>query len=398
MKDRNLWSAFQHLSPDPEETFMALRAAVGGGTSRESKTTKFGMPPRIAVRYSQKDQPCVEVVGKFEADVEGLVAQCAALLKGERRWTTFPMAGKFRHSGTFTTDRLQIRPISDLGISGLTSIGASHDDLDPPLNAVLVDVTFNGASDPRIDHVRRSRAIREAANLISLATWPSLRQPAWSDPEEEWTLVWDPVSMALRNARLRRGFQHADIGDSVNAPTSHGGDALPTIEWTRFVSGPLDISDGHLHIAEQLSRLVTNYWSLPFEAQRRADRSATWYRGAQETPMLGAAIGCYATAIEALLPTQTSEKCECCGQPQYQISKHFSDFLTAHADKAVSKQFRDTIYDLRSVLTHGVELYEVDYPQFGIGARTLLDRLTVQSTVRAALLNWLHDPPANRGP
>jgi len=391
MKQVNLWSYFRDLNAVPEEIFVALRSIVGGSTSPRGRKFIIGVPPRFEVGYTATATPWIASTTPLaDARIERIVGECAALLDGCRRWVTFPMTGRFRAGGAFESEGLKIRPLTDLNTSTLTSLPANglvelaHQ---PSLNAVLVDVAYAGANDQFVNANRGNRAIREAANLLSLASLPSLVRPVAG--EDGWTLVWDSARSEILNARLFRGFHHPEIGDHEHVPAVGTQARLPTVQHGAFAAGPMNLQAGELYVAESLPGLLANYAALPIPVRRQADRALTWFSAALRAPGPGAAIVFCATAIEALLPKEKSSVCGACGQPSWKISKRVSAFLDTHASNEMRKQFRDAVYHVRSGLTHGERLYEVDEQLFGLNERSYLDVLTARATTRAALLNWL---------
>ena len=261
------------------------------------------------------------------------------------------------------------------------------DSLQSPLNIVLVDASYSAAEDPFVEQMRRVSVARQSANLVTLATWPSLRSIV--EGREDWTLVWDPATMAMTNGRLAPGFHSDDLQQSV-APASITGDAaIPTIEHQRFVAGPLDLVHGQLYVVETLPLLLANYWALGQSVRMRLDRALTWFDMASRSSGPGAAIVCYIIAVEALLPEIKADPCESCRQSPLKISQRVAKFLQEYAGLLIEEKVLNSLYDMRSHLAHGSQLYEVDFPRFGVNNDSIMDVLKVEVSVRAALLNWL---------
>jgi hypothetical protein len=110
-------------------------------------------------------------------------------------------------------------------------------------------------------------------------------------------------------------------------------------------------------------------------------------------------------AIEALLPESNRQSCKVCGQPIYQISKRFRDFLTRYApgrEQAPDrKALQNAFYELRSGLAHGTKVLQSDLEPWKFHDRggQLEDDLhrRLQEVVRIAILNWLGSPEPAHG-
>ena len=130
--------------------------------------------------------------------------------------------------------------------------------------------------------------------------------------------------------------------------------------------------------------------------RRQADRALSWYAAGRRARDVGTAITAYATAIESLLPDPQGSVCRHCGQQTFKISSRFKQFLDDSADPEMREAFRNAIYRIRSRLSHGESLYEVDDTGRSEASD---DHLKVWGTTRAALLNWLlAQEPEDREP
>jgi hypothetical protein len=102
-------------------------------------------------------------------------------------------------------------------------------------------------------------------------------------------------------------------------------------------------------------------------------------------------------AVEALLPEDSQQRCQSCGQRLYQISKRFRDFLTTYApgeEKASERKvLQHALYELRSGLTHGSKILQADLEPWKFQDRRgqVEDDLhrKLASLVRLAIMNWL---------
>lgn len=357
---RNLWSHFAPLGVEPEEVFMALRWLTGGTAKPEGARTVVGHPGRFLVGTTNRGRPKIEPLAPMsESQVDDLVRKCADLLAGSPGWTTFAVFGQFSSDvAAAGCDGLQVRTIDDLNLSPLTTMppssGVSEHPLQPALRAALVDVRFTRAGDGFVSAARRDRAARHAGNLVTLASWPTVRRP--TAMPETWNVVWDGATGELRNARLYPGFHHAEIRDSDERPLAvrH---SLPTVAHADLAAGRLFDLPAALYLSDSLGTLWTNLQSLDTADRRKADRALSWFALAEHEQDRSRAITSLATAVEALLPGEPSSFCPECRQPVLGISKRFKRFLDQFAGVELGKAFRDEVYAVRSRIAHGAQLY-----------------------------------------
>ncbi len=103
-------------------------------------------------------------------------------------------------------------------------------------------------------------------------------------------------------------------------------------------------------------------------------------------------------AIECLIdkPQRGIERCECCGQPKYTVTKRFKEFLKEHVPflEKVFPEEKELFYKFRSKLSHGVDLLMRDLEpwNFAMNARAE-EQDTLQRNLsfitRIAIYNWL---------
>lgn len=132
----------------------------------------------------------------------------------------------------------------------------------------------------------------------------------------------------------------------------------------------------------------------------RFNRSAVWFNMSHDvySRSSSSSFNALATSIECLLPENTST-CTCCGQPVYQITKKFLDFLKTYAQpnpelQMEIEQLYKKYYPLRSNLTHGSALLDADLRPWAFmsekSQEEYLIRLALHNTVRIAIINWLN--------
>jgi hypothetical protein len=148
------------------------------------------------------------------------------------------------------------------------------------------------------------------------------------------------------------------------------------------------------------SHLLDKIQSLSATDLEKFNRSAVWFKMSHDvySRSSSSSFNALATSIECLLPENTST-CECCGQPIYQITKKFLDFLKQHAQppselQAEIEKLYKKYYPLRSSLTHGSVLLDADLRPWAFmsekSQEEYIIRLALHNTVRIAIINWLN--------
>ncbi|MGL5858960.1 MAG: hypothetical protein ACRC35_11270 [Angustibacter sp.] len=385
MKEINRWPHFANLSDDEEEVLIALAGAFDAGANATlvpPRGLMLGSPPtQLLVRFSRKRNRIVCAVGEAALDWDDLRTRASALLESAPAWTTFSMTGRFRHGGSLLTEHLQIRPVDDLR---KWNRGPQHfaGKSQRPLNALLVDVEYNkpvldGVAAIRLANWRREQAIREAAHLVSLATW----LPVWQEPNREvWIhphMGWAPEPPV--NIHGRTAFHHPDLGDRDERPAAAESPPLELIPHDEFVTGRVDlVQTGHLYAADSLGDLHRALRQLDFLTRKRARRSLAYAHDATTATSSSLRTLAYAIAIEAL-----------CGQRGPGSTKRFEAFLDRYAGAVFGPEHLKDAYRLRSALAHGSHHHaDVDDPDPG----PTIDHLKARGEARAAILNWLRSP------
>lgn len=386
---RNEWHRFRECSDDPDEVFATLASIIGGSSTPDERVARLGSPPQIEVGYSKKRNPFVRATGP-EPDWPALVDGVIDVLASEECWTTFAMSGYFRDVGVTETKWLQVRPVDDLraAMSGEPWRDGQVPAPGPPsLNALLVDVVYSKPRNWLIATQRRDQAVAEAANLLTVATWPKVLLPAGP---LQWTSIFDPVSVTTRNFRTTPSFYHPDLGDRTLKPVVGTSSLETMIEHSRFVTGPLDdLREGALHVVDTLAELHSGLRNMPHAERRATNRALAWMADAANARNTSVRIACYVAGLEALLPQSPGSACSTCKQDSYRINSQVKELLDEYAGTAMRKEYLDTVYNLRSRLVHGKWHYKVDAPTFSVTRVKFVDEIKVETAARAAMLNWL---------
>lgn len=378
----NMWAMFSSLGADPDDVFVALRIACGTSESMSGRMAVLGSPAELEVGYSRKGKPIVRAAQDASPDWTSLVVRSRESLASELRWATTVVSGRFRTMGALATPTLQLRPVDELHAAE-----PAHARL-PSLNALLVDVAYEHPADPFLQGKRRVAQLSEAANLLSVATWPPVWQPKG---REDWTVLEPPTVPTIQNARTRPGFWVAAAeAEALSPPAVTAYPELELIPHERFVAGPYDLlSTGVQYAVETLPILHQKLVSMQPHQRRKANRALAWMADGARANAPGVKIACAVAGLEALLSELPSERCELCKQERYHLTKRIEDFLDEFAGTAMRKEFRDEIYAFRSGLVHGLKHYAVDEPFLGIFGEGDIDALKATGAAHAAAINWL---------
>jgi hypothetical protein len=169
-------------------------------------------------------------------------------------------------------------------------------------------------------------------------------------------------------------------------------------------------NDGRgLRVPANLDDSICRYLNLSPGDKAKFDRAMFWLdmSSRQWTVSASAAFGALVSAIEALTERGKVHPIicpDCGGQIQHEVpgaTRRFKDFVEAHAPGASLASQRDEMYALRSGITHGSKLIDLDYalafgwdPSWDNQRQLTWDLSTI---TRIALRNWLkgHSPENN---
>jgi hypothetical protein len=158
--------------------------------------------------------------------------------------------------------------------------------------------------------------------------------------------------------------------------------------------------EGGLSLPNIATHLLDKVHSLRATDLEKFDRSAVWFKMSHDvySTSSSSSFNALATSIECLLPENKS-RCECCGQPVYEITRRFLDFLIAYAQPSPELQTEivklyKKYYPMRSGLTHGSALLASDLKPWAFmsekSQEEYMIRLALHDTVRIAIINWLY--------
>jgi len=194
---------------------------------------------------------------------------------------------------------------------------------------------------------------------------------------------------------------------------AHYGDAIPFEKTSEHFGRPRDAyvvgsEANQVALPDNLPGLFDAYFGLIkvkkelFYPACRLYYQACQIRSKSPSVSLLAAV----SAIETLIPKESSskcrtcgtpeaiEQCDTCGAPRYRITSQFKNLVTKYTDERL-RGFADRVYSFRSGLSHGGRLLRSEFGDSGFTTGGKDDEAALERGVRdltqAVLINWLID-------
>lgn len=152
-----------------------------------------------------------------------------------------------------------------------------------------------------------------------------------------------------------------------------------------------------LAIPDTLTHSLDRYFSLNELLRDKFISACYWFQKSQMIMELSssAAFVALVSAIEALLTASAGQHCEACGRSTGKgPTALFEEFIETYVpDASANRATRKALYSLRSQITHGNKILRSDRGGWTPGfkhSQEYADRSRLFSTVRVALVNWLH--------
>jgi hypothetical protein len=264
----------------------------------------------------------------------------------------------------------------------------------------MLEVTYQSSSNPMIRYARVQRSVITVVRFLNLL----LLSPIQTEPSVDHAWVLDHEEsdgkVDMKSRYMQLGYAATGLSICMDQFSDPSGVSLmsrvPAHKYYSIqgiAAEPLslpDIFDECLNVASQLS--TSSYTKLFIALTFFAMWHGVWRESRS------ASYASLVAAIEALLPDNDRHSCKACGQPIYQISKRFRDFLTRYApgpeQASERKALQNAFYELRSGLAHGKKVLQADlepWKSFHDEAGRHEDSLQrgLQKLVRIAILNWL---------
>lgn len=214
--------------------------------------------------------------------------------------------------------------------------------------------------------------------------------------EQLWVYADDIKSSVWKQAGY---IPTADLSDLAVFAPFEDTEQIDTCELNDYYKRGFSLSQGLL-LPKITSYLLNKINSLSAADLEKFNRSAVWFKMSHDvfSRSTSSSFNALATSIECLLPENKST-CEYCGQPVYQITKKFLDFLKQYAQppselqEEIEKLYKK-YYPLRSSLTHGSALLDADLRPWAFMSEKSNEESIIQralyDTVRIAIINWLN--------
>jgi hypothetical protein len=264
----------------------------------------------------------------------------------------------------------------------------------------LVESQIARGGDGFITNQRILRAGTEWGLVLNSVLRLTVKVP---DPRARHVWVFDDESQKSR--WLQVGYSVPGF-DALGATfTTWFGTAVPQFDHREYYESwapPLATSD-LASFPQSLNRLLSTFAALDAEHRNTYLRAGRWIHAASDVWLLNASswFTAMVSAIETFVPPPT-KRCPKC-KSMIGISENFRAFVEQYSPRS-NHQMRQTIYRMRSGISHGTFLLPIDETPWAFGAtfdaeqRQAMDDL--QRIVRDVMVNWLldHDTSMAAGP
>jgi len=391
--DTDLTQAFPLSSIDHGELIQVFLRHFGHAENRDRFVYVFlrqGHPFEVRIIGSKSGRiRAIQASVDFpRAELDGLLdAVRGKLIEGQSSaaWCGVLFCVGHRVHGYFQyRDRFQIGPLPP---------DAPQPDQPDGHYAFAIHYPFSGSSDVVISSMRRRREEVILARYLNLLLAPHIH-PGPHFSEYDWALerevafpYWARLAYLLPKP--------VEVTLPLSRPA--GIPAIGVVDhqsyYERLHAGPAH----ELAVPDNLEASLDRVFALGESDRTRLERSVSWLMQAPGIWRVSgsASYAALVIAIEALLETRDPATCKHCGQPKYATTKRFTDFLRQYIPGIDSHpKVRGRLYDVRSKIVHGTELFEMDSEPW----RHILnikgdDEMQLyrdaSQLVRVAIYNWL---------
>lgn len=243
----------------------------------------------------------------------------------------------------------------------------------------LLCFTAPGSSDELVNYWRLMRRAQSWLKLLNVylrgATFFYLPPEShWAFPHGSTQQVW---VTKRPDSPLFSGFDVTTLANYQQMQPAAAADYYPAVP--EAVGGMMQ---GPLTIPDDIDTSIIAYNALSADARMRFDLAAHWAYVGDQSSSPSVFFESLCTAVESIVGTE-SVKCECCAacrEYKHATTQKFARFLEDFG--AVEGPMAKQVYALRSGITHGRELLEIELP-----GRTMLGgKRWKQGELRQALL------------
>lgn len=329
---------------------------------------KKGEPGSIELKFNKKGDKISDIVVSDDLPKASLkiISQQIEnqLLKNQETkfgqsicFLTAPVEGTFRYKDLF-----QISPVPG-------DAPKPPDRVSP--NPFLLQYSFTSSPDVMVSASRREEKTTVWVRLLNvfLNKSISVRQ---SHAIRTWVMVPTNkhISECLQNGYNYDGFN--GLIPSFSDISNEMGRMSPNEYYSERNRG---IDGNSLHLPENLESLLVKAISLPPKRWDKFYRACSWYFQAESIwgGSKSASFIALVSALESLEegpkicdgdpphPMSTGDKCATCGEPRFDITVHFKEFMEKFIPELNEfPEERDIIYRVRSSLSHGNTLLLAD--------------------------------------
>jgi hypothetical protein len=272
----------------------------------------------------------------------------------------------------------------------------------------LIQFAYKKSSDLMVDYSRRREKAVIYTRLLNLLCNQKIRLNP-NNGQAYWTFDVDEVTGKAISSYRQEGYTFEGLSLIEESFTNTSGiKEVEKIPFQKYYS-TTGISFDFLKLPDNIEESLDRVFSLSEQDYDRFLRACTWYEKGQDIWQDSASSSFVAlvSAIETLVAEKTKCKtcnqdvqeglliCDTCGQPRYQVTKHFKEFLTKHFP-GLDRMPKEAaiLYTTRSSLAHGVRLLQQDLKPWSFAMNPLKDNeATMQRNLfyltGIAIYNWL---------
>ena len=269
---------------------------------------------------------------------------------------------------------------------------------------LVLEVAFQGATDPYVASMRARREFGQLALFLSLLI-PGLQVPSIPNGwHHRWVFVHgEPLTPITGPVLAEEHYAIPDFEMLADALTDQ--DDLPGIELVERLPWAMDV-DQQLELPVTISKHLDIFLRLPGDGRRKVLRAAYWLHHAQEVWYLSKSASYVALvqAVEALIQISSGQPKSSDGDEPVRMgaTKLFKEFIARHAPMHPGEESaRRALYKVRSDLTHGKMLFYADeemdigwHSPMPVYERQLGDQ--ARAICRRAIIGWLDSQVADR--
>jgi hypothetical protein len=290
-------------------------------------------------------------------------------------------------------DYFQILPcLHDIRIrSGLDWFNQkTEEDHNGPPYPFLIEVIVPKISNAWLQNTFGMKLLDRYEHLLCMFVIGMSNTPLWPN-ERQWMTLKSNDDAGIEYHLLHSGIG-TQTGGQTNTFSEPSMKMVPTIDAHVYDDSLEPYQSKELVLPTDLTLLFDMYFQLDVGLRRKLDRSVYFSTVGQKLRNnTDLAIMNFATAIECLVDSDSTEKCPTCGTGSQGPTSLFKQFMEKYApvcDALVER--RSKLYTLRSLIVHGSRSMKTDVNPFSL-VRDEDTPMLMNWLIRMATKNWLRD-------